>query len=153
MTRQTAMSLLIDLRRRERDRVAGIAAQAQRDVDAAASTLKMLGDYRNDYESRSPKAARNPTDTLRVRVHEAFVDKLGRAIGEQDSLLDHLNQRREQQRLALLERQRGLKALETLVSRRESEQLRRQESYEQKQTDEFAAQAYFRTRRTGAKHD
>lgn len=153
MKRPPVLGLLIELQRRERDRVAGQAAQTQRDVDAAAGTLRMLNDYRNDYEARSPKAGRAPTDTVRVRVHEAFVAKLGRAIGEQDTLLDHLAQRNEAQRLALIERQRRLKALETLALRRETERRKRLESLEQKQTDEFAAQAYARSSRQKADHD
>jgi len=153
LKRQPVLSLLIDLQRRERDRVAGVAAQAQRDVDAAAGTLRMLNDYRNDYEARSPKSGRSATDTLRVRVHEAFVGKLGRAIGEQDTLLAHLAQRNETQRLALVERQRRVKALETLELRRATERRKRLESLEQKQTDEFAAQAYARISRQKADHD
>ena len=153
MKRQPVLGLLIELRRRERDRVAGQAAQSQRDVDAAAGTLRMLNEYRHDYEARSPKAGRASTDTLRVRVHEAFVGKLGRAIGEQDTLLDHLAQRNDAQRLALVERQRRLKALETLALRRETERRKRLESLEQIQTDEFAAQVHARASRQKADHD
>jgi len=151
--RQPVLGLLIDLQRRERDRVAGVAAQAQRDVDAAEGTLRMLNDYRNDYEARSPKAGHAATDTLRVRVHEAFVSKLGRAIGEQDTLIEHLSQRSEVQRLALVERQRKVKALETLAMRRDAERRKRLDSLEQKQTDEFAAQAHARISRQKADHD
>lgn len=153
MKRRGSLALLVELSRRERDRVAGIAAQAQRDLDAATKTRRMLGDYRNDYEANAPKGPARHTDALRVRVHEAFVGKLDRAIGEQDALLGHLHGRHEQQRAALSERQRRLKALETLQTRRADEAARRQASNEQKQTDEFAVQAHARTRREGAHDD
>ena len=153
MKARSTLSLLIEMQRRERDRVAGLAAQAQRDVDAAAGTLRMLNEYRNDYEARSPKAHRAPTDTLRVQVHEAFVGKLGRAIGEQDTLLEHLSQRNDAQRLALVERQRRVKALETLDERREAARRKRLDALEQKQTDEFAAQAHARASRQEDDHD
>jgi flagellar export protein FliJ len=151
MKRPSAIEMLIEMRRRERDRVAGICAQAQRDVDAATGTLRMLTQYRSDYENRAPKNGQSATDTLRVQVHERFVDKLGLAIGEQDNLVGNLNERSEQQQRALSDRQRRLKAMETLALRRETERLKRLESLEQKQTDEFATQAYARARREGNK--
>ncbi|MCX7271633.1 MAG: flagellar export protein FliJ [Burkholderiales bacterium] len=151
MKRPSAIELLIEMRRRERDRVAGICAQAQRDVDTATGTLRMLTQYRSDYESRAPKNSQGATDTLRVQVHERFVDKLGLAIGEQDNLVGNLSERSEQQQQALSDRQRRLKAMETLALRRETERLKRLESLEQKQTDEFATQAYARARREGNK--
>jgi flagellar export protein FliJ len=151
--RQSALELLIGLRRRERDQVAGVAAQAQRDAETASSTLRMLDTYRADYESRSPKLSQTATSTLSIQVHEAFVGKLGRAIGEQDALVTHLNERSSQQRAALTDRQQRLRALEMLALKRELEQRKRLAALEQKQTDEFAMQVYARANRPGAHHD
>lgn len=153
MSRPSTLSMLIDMRRRERDRIAGQAAQAQRDRDAAASTLRTLSSYQEDYRQRSPKNARQSTDTGAVRVHETFVGKLGHAIGQQDALTRTLDDRHRQQLVALAEGERRLKALETLVQRREAARRRRQESLEQKQTDEFAAQAHARTTSGSSGHD
>lgn len=153
MKARSGLSLLIELRRMERDRVAGVAARGQRDVDSAQNTLQMLHNYKADYERRSPKSEQAATDALRVRVHEAFVGKLGGAIGEQDALLAHLRQRRDEQRAALAEGERRLRALETLAARREAEERKRLERIEQKQTDEFASQAYRRNTKQGNHHD
>jgi flagellar FliJ protein len=86
-------------------------------------------------------------------VHENFVGKLGQAINQQDALTRSLDDRHRQQLAALAEGERRLKALETLVQRREAAQRRRQESREQKQTDEFAAQAYARATSGSDGHD
>ena len=69
MTRRATLSFLIELQRRERDRVAALAARARREVESATSTLQMLRDYRRDYDARSPNVARRPFTTNSVGVN------------------------------------------------------------------------------------
>jgi len=145
MSARSPLPLLIELRRRERDRVAGIAAQAQRDADGASATLRMLEGYRLEYRQRGPKAALQQTEVGSVRIHEHFVGKLDAAIDDQAQRVQVLVDRERTQRTALADEQRRLKALEVLQQRRESARRRRLEIAEQKQTDEFAAQAHART--------
>jgi flagellar export protein FliJ len=144
VSRRNALPLLIELRRRERDRVATIAAQAQRDTQNAAGTLRMLDGYRLDYMNRSPKTSMQATDPARLQIHDAFVGKLGEAIDDQTSRLRMLSEREAAQRVALAEQERRLKALEILSHRRETERRRRLETLDQKLNDEFAAQAHRR---------
>ena len=142
MKQGNALPLLIELRRRERDRVAAIAAQAQRDAQSAAGTLRMLDGYRQDYMTRSPKSATQATDSGRLQIHDAFVGKLGEAIEDQTSRLRLLSEREAAQRAALGEQERRLRALETLSKRRELQRMRRLEAQDQKMNDEFAALAH-----------
>lgn len=144
MSRRNALPLLIELRRRERDRVAAVAAQAQRDAQNAAGTLRMLDGYRHDYMARSPKVSTQTTDPGRLQIHDAFVGKLGEAIDDQKGRLGILEQRETVQRAALAEQERRLKALEILSERRESQRRRRLETLDQKMNDEFAALAHRR---------
>jgi flagellar FliJ protein len=146
MSARASLSLLIELRRRERDRVAGVAAQARREADNATATLRMLEGYLREYRQRAPKALLQPTEASSVRIHEHFVGKLDTAIDDQTQRAKALCEREIAQRAALSEEQRRLKALEVLEQRRESARRRRLEVAEQKQTDEFAAQAFARGR-------
>ncbi len=147
MTRRAALSFLIELQRRERDRAAGLAARARSDSETANSTLQMLQGYRRDYDTRSPKVARRAFSAVTVGVHERFTGKLDRAIGEQDRLSARLAEASAERETVLAQGQRRLKALETLHERRESALRLRKRRSEQIQTDEFATQVYLRNRR------
>jgi flagellar export protein FliJ len=144
MTRRNALALLIELRRRDRDRVAAVAAQAQREARNAAGTLNMLDGYRQDYLTRTPKASTQTTDSGSIQIHDAFVGKLGEAIEDQTSRLRLLSEREAAQRAALVEQERRLRALETLNKQRELQRQRRREALDQKMNDEFAALAHRR---------
>ena len=153
MKRTPTLDLLIDLERRERDRAATEAARTRRDTDAAASTLDMLVGYRADHHARTPKLGERPFTSAAVRVHEAFSGRLDQAIGEQGAMVDRLATAAAERDRALIERQRRLKALETLAQRRAEAAQRRAQRAEQRQTDEFAIQAFLRSQRKGSSHD
>ena len=146
MKRNATFELLIDLHKRERDRAAKIAAQARRDADAAGSTLQMLQGYRLDYDTKSPTRSLQPINTTKVKVHEKFTARLDTAIGEQDTIREQLTDVSRVREHALNERQRRLKALETVALRRDMAERLRQRLREQKATDEFATQAYLRAK-------
>lgn len=147
MSRSSQLELLIELQRRERDRVAALAARARSDANTAESTLQMLVGYRADHDTRSPKRATAAFTATTVRVHEAFTGKLDHAIGEQGAISDRLAEASAAQTNALAERQRRLKALETLAERRAVAARQKSERFEQNQTDEYAIQAYLRSQR------
>jgi flagellar FliJ protein len=147
MTRRTTLSFLIELQRRERDRVAALAARARREAESATSTLQMLEDYRRDYDTRSPKVARRAFTATSIGVHERFTGKLDRAIDEQGRLRVRLAEASSEREGDLAQGQRRLKALETLHERREADLRLRTRRAEQIQTDEFATQVYLRNRR------
>ena len=153
MSRDRTLELLIELQRRERDRRAGLAARAQRESDTADSTLRMLRGYRADYDLRAPKRGARPFDSGSVRVHEAFTGKLDQAVSEQGILTDRLASVAAQREADLAEQQRRLKALETLVERRENAARLRAQRADQRQTDEFASQAHLRARIEARRHD
>jgi flagellar FliJ protein len=152
MSAAKTLDLLIDLQRLERDRAAGVAAQARRESDTADSTLRMLRGYRSDYDSRSPKSAPRSFTSTAVRVHEAFTSKLDQAIGEQHHLAGRLADLARERDGELAERQRRLKALETLLERRAAAARHKRAKLEQGQTDEFATQSYLRARRRDSRH-
>ncbi len=149
MKRSPTLALLIELERRRRDSEAGVAARARREADTAGSTLQMLQGYRLDYDTRSPKQGSEVFHSAKVRVHEAFTGRLDLAIDQQAQLAQQLADLRTQRESALAERQRRLKAFETLQARREASAQQRAQRNDQRQTDEFAAQAYLRLQRKG----
>jgi flagellar FliJ protein len=82
-------------------------------------------------------------------VHEAFTGRLDLAIDQQAQLAEQLVELRTQREEALAQRQRRLKAFETLQARRETAAQQRAQRNDQRQTDEFATQAYLRQQRKG----
>lgn len=139
MIRKHLLDKLIERSREARDQAASEAASAQRTHKSAQSTLAMLGQYRRDYDLRAPKNQQAPTDAQRVVCHEAFVGQLERAHTDQTARTKVTAGVVAERDAVLVERQRRLKAFETLLSRREQAQALRRNRLDQSINDEHAA--------------
>lgn len=147
MTRRTPLTTLIELQRRARDDSARLAARSRRESAAAESTLQMLEDYHADHVSRAPDIHSPAFSPGTLRIREAFGQRLEKAIGEQGTVARQLDDAVAEKERALIDRQRRLKALETLAQRRKASARQHEARREQAGTDEFALQSYLRTRK------
>lgn len=147
MTKRTPLSLLIELQRRARDETARVTARSRREAAAADSTLRMLRDYGEQHRSRAPDAGTPAFSPDALKIRDAFGQRLTQAIGEQDTVTRRLEDALAEKEQALLDRQRRLKALETLEQRRHAAARQRSARQEQRQTDEHALQSYLRARK------
>ncbi|MBL0421454.1 flagellar export protein FliJ [Ramlibacter sp. AW1] len=138
---QASLAVIIERSREARDQRVSQAHAAGMAVQQAQAVLQQLQGYRLDYLRRSPSAP-----GLRVRVEQLvefqrFVAKLDEAIGLQGQELALRRQRELESQRLLAEAQRRLLAFEALLARHADERARLARRREQRDTDEFAAQA------------
>jgi flagellar FliJ protein len=143
------LRLLIERAAGLRDEAARVAASSRRDADGADRTLRTLKDYREESLGRGPIRGGRPMGVEHLRAAVRFDSRLVEAITQQH--LQWVDRTRDAAtRVAeLAERQRRLKALETLALRRETAARARDAKREQRGTDEHALQ--LARRRTPAK--
>jgi flagellar FliJ protein len=132
------LRLLIDQASERRDDAAQRAAQARRERDAAAATLRTLTDYREQSLARAPTRAGGPVGIAQMRSATHFDARLIVAIQQQYQTHALRDEASQAQDAALLEQQRRLKALQTLEERRARSAERLAARREQRALDEFA---------------
>jgi flagellar export protein FliJ len=140
------LTLLIDTARGHRDDAAGRAADARRQRDAAAETLRTLTDYREQSLTRAPVRSGTAVAVTQVRSATHFDARLVLAIHQQYRTHAERSREVETQDAELRERQRRLMALQTLETRRAQQAGRRAARLEQHALDEFANQLSARRR-------
>jgi flagellar export protein FliJ len=132
------LRLLIDRATGQRDDAAVQAAEARRAHDGAAATLRTLTDYRDESLTRGPVRPGVVVGVAQLTSATRFDARLVAAIHQQ---YREAAERRETARLRdqeLLERQRRLKALQTLEQRTEQQAQKLAARREQLAIDEFA---------------
>lgn len=144
---ESVLRVLIERARERRDEAAGRAADARRERDAAATTLRTLTDYRDESLARGPVRVGVAVGVAQLGAAVQFDARLVTAIRHQH--LQHGERRvvADARDAALLERQRRLKALETLEARRAQQVARDTARREQRALDEYATLLSARRRR------
>lgn len=140
------LKVLIEQALERRDDAATVAARARRDRDAAAATLRTLTDYREESLTRGPVREGAPVGVAQLRAAVQFDARLVAAIHQQ--YRQHVQRRDESvaRDADLLERQRRLKALQTLEERRERQATKVAARREQRVLDEYATNLAARRR-------
>lgn len=132
------LTLLIDTAREHRDDAAGRAADARRQRDTAAETLRTLTDYREQSLARAPSRSGATVGVAQLRSATHFDARLVLAIHQQYRTHGDRSRDVETHDAELRERQRRLMALQTLEARRAEQVARRAARREQHALDEFA---------------
>ncbi|MFT3802854.1 MAG: flagellar FliJ family protein [Burkholderiaceae bacterium] len=148
MVARRVLDTLIELSGRHRDEAAGHAADARRASDQVQAMKRQLQQYRAEYDARSPVRAGQQTGPQQIERHLRFVARLDYAIGDQERRHEQARRVQAQREAELIERQKRLKAFETLKLRRDQADARRQERHEQRLTDEQATRIHQRRTRT-----
>jgi flagellar FliJ protein len=140
------LKLLIEQARERRDDAAGSAASARRERDAAAATLRTLTDYREESLARAPVRAGGAVGIAQLSTATHFDARLVAAIHQQYG--QHAQRAADAQArdASLRDRQRRLKALQTLEERRAQQAARVAARREQRALDEYATQLSARKR-------
>lgn len=138
---ERVLTTLIEGARLARDRQSVAVRTAVGMAEQARHTLDRLDQYRGECLARSPAVAGGMPDREMLLDYQRFVGRLDQAIG----LQGHEHQVREGHleaaQLKLLDHQRRLMALETLVKRRAAAKAVKAARQDQRDTDEFAARA------------
>jgi flagellar export protein FliJ len=140
------LRMLIDRAQAHRDEAAGEAAGARRERDAAAATLRTLTDYREESLGRAPVRAGLAVGVDQLRTAVQFDARLVAAIHQQFQQHARTQADAAAQDAALADRQRRLKALETLALRRAQAASRLESRREQHALDEHATHLAARRR-------
>lgn len=130
---------LLDLAQTRTDDAArqlGELVAAERDL---AQKLKMLEDYRHEYQGRFVDAARDGLSPDALRNYGAFLARLDDAISAQRRIVDQSRHKTAEGQQTWLAQRNRLKAFDTLSQRHQAEQLRDETRQEQKMSDEHAA--------------
>lgn len=132
------LRMLIELAATERDAAATRRAQAMQQLAHARAQLDTLQGYVRDYQRRAQTTLSEGCDIAVQNNLRAFVDKLGRAVSQQQAEL----QRREKIVAAadaeFAQAQRKLKSLEALQARRVEDERLAGARRDQKTMDELS---------------
>lgn len=139
MTQLATLQLLIGQAEQERDQALAACGEAQTRLARARAQADDLAHYQSDYHQRWQNEARAGLGVETLRCYQSYAARLSDAIGQQDQLLGHLDQRLQIARQELQEREMRLASLRKLLERRQAELLQHQSRQEQKQNDEWAA--------------
>ena len=140
------LQLLIEQAGERRDQAAGAAAEARRQREAAAATLRTLADYREESLGRAPARAGTPVGMEQLRAAGQFDARLVAVIRQQHEVHAQRQAEASVRDASLADRQRRLTALNTLEERRALASSRREAKREQRALDEYATQLAARRR-------
>ncbi|MBK1781559.1 flagellar export protein FliJ [Advenella sp. WQ 585] len=129
------------------DDKAKVVAQTEANLTQASKQLEMLGEYRLDYIARLQARLKEGMSSAQCVNFQRFISTLEEALGQQRAIITQLGKQVEKEREAWFESRREVNSMQALIDRRKQEQLKIANRQEQKMNDEFAARAYFASRR------
>lgn len=109
---------------------------------ASEEKLKMLKDYRREYQERFMLAAQNGIDPNLWRNYSAFLEKIDAAVAQQQGFVDKSKQATQTGQKDWISERNRAKALDTLANQQHLKQLYKEAKQEQKLSDEHAAKKY-----------
>jgi flagellar protein FliJ len=137
----SALDTLIELATSETDEAAkrlGVAIRACEDTE---QKLTLLLQYRDDYEARFRNGLTAGISATGYRNFQLFLDKLDSAISGQQQIVDAAKRKIESERGVWQHSERKRMSFDTLATRAEKEEQRKENKRDQKLMDEFANRA------------
>jgi flagellar FliJ protein len=135
---------LIALAQRETDAAAQALGHAIARHAEARAQLDMLNRYRDEYLDTLDASAQQGVSIASLNNRRAFIDRLEAVIGQQRSAVEQAEAAVGRCQKAWQQRHARLKSFDTLAAREADAHARQHARQEQRQTDEFAAQAHRR---------
>lgn len=144
------LQVLLDHAERQRDQTQQVLQQAQTQLRHLQQQAEQLQGYRDDTHGRGPLRSGRPTGVQALHTHRVFVDRLDTALVQQQRQIAAHEQRCARLRELLLAQELHLASIRKLLSRREAQALAQHQRREQRHSDEFAQQSYWRAREAAA---
>jgi flagellar FliJ protein len=141
MATSSALETLIDLAMRETDEAAkrlGLAIRATEDTE---KKLALLMQYRDEYAARFQANMARGLTAMGYRNFQLFMDKLDDAIAGQQQIVLQSKQRVQVEQTAWQQSERKRVSYNTLATRAQKEEQRKESKREQKMTDEQATRS------------
>lgn len=110
--------------------------QSQQNLDAQRARLEELRAYRDQYARDFELSGGSGLDATRIQDYRAFLNRLGEAIRQQETLIEQCCSQHEQTRQQWIETRTHSQAIDKVVSRYRREEHRQQDLKEQREQDE-----------------
>ena len=137
-----SLKMLLDLARNRSDDAARNLERLNSEEQEAENLLRLLLDYRQDYQIRLQENARNGIDHIEWSNFLAFMAKLDAAIAEQHKAVTIFRNKTQAGRCEWHDQQRKLKSYDTLLQRHAHAESVRVTKREQREQDEQALKSF-----------
>ncbi|GIZ52682.1 flagellar export protein FliJ [Noviherbaspirillum aridicola] len=138
MAKNSALDILIELASTQSDEAARRLGVAVRACEDNEQKLAMLMQYRDDYEARFRAGVANGISMAGYRNFQQFLEKLDTAIAGQQKAVDNARQRIENERGQWQSCERKRLSYDTLATRAQALEQRKENKRDQKMMDEYA---------------
>ena len=137
-----ALELAVENYQRLRDEAAAAMAHAQKELSSLRNTLATLESYRSTLQDRRRETDGKSHSATSLQLDTHLAGRIDSAVKQQERFIEQAVRRAELKRLALLDCQKRLKAVETILKQRAEQQAAAASRRERLETDEQAAIRY-----------
>ncbi|MBC3830216.1 flagellar export protein FliJ [Undibacterium amnicola] len=139
----SALTTLIELAENDVENAAKNLGRMIKARDDANEQLKLLHQYRDDYEGRLQSNAQQGLSVTQFANFRAFIVKLDQAVDGQKKIILDAEYRIEVAKKAWQECEKKRLSYKTLIDRNAAVELKKENKRDQKQTDERATRTLF----------
>jgi flagellar protein FliJ len=144
MTTQFSLQTLLELAQSRTTSAARQLGQLCSREHSEDEKLKMLIEYRLDYQASFQQAMRDGVSPAGWRNYQEFMNKLDFAVKQQTEVVAHWQRQAQVSRAEWEAEQRRLKSYDTLHERHQRSESRRANRAEQKEQDEYPSSGHLR---------
>lgn len=137
-----ALELAVENYQRLRDEAAAAMAHAQKELSSLRNTLATLESYRSTLQDRRRETDSKSHSATSLQLDTHLAGRIDSAVKQQGRFIEQAVRRAELKRLALLDCQKRLKAVETILKQRAEQQAAAASRRERLEADEQAAIRY-----------
>jgi flagellar fliJ protein len=137
-----ALELAVENYQRLRDEAAAAMAHAQKELSSLRNTLATLESYRSTLQDRRRETDSKSHSATSLQLDTHLAGRIDSAVKQQERFIEQAVRRAELKRLALLDCQKRLKAVETILKQRAEQQAAAASRRERLEADEQAAIRY-----------
>ena len=137
-----ALELAVENYQRLRDEAAAAMAHAQKELSSLRNTLATLESYRSTLQDRRRETDGKSHAATSLQLDTHLAGRIDSAVKQQERFIEQAVRRAELKRLALLDCQKRLKAVETILKQRAEQQAAAASRRERLEADEQAAIRY-----------
>ena len=137
-----ALELAVENYQRLRDEAAAAMAHAQKELSSLRNTLATLESYRSTLQDRRRETDSKSHSATSLQLDTHLAGRIDSAVKQQERFIEQAVRRAELKRVALLDCQKRLKAVETILKQRAEQQATAASRRERLEADEQAAIRY-----------
>ena len=141
MAKNFALQTLLEIAASQSEKAAANLGALRRHLLQHEDKLKLLLDYRDEYQQRLRRAGERGLDAAGLRNFYDFIDRLGQAVTQQQTAVIDARKRVQAAQADWQLKERKFKAFDTLAQRANTAAQRLESHREQKLQDDFASRA------------